>query len=70
MNTRMGRRADHIIGPWAAIGAGVGMLFGLLSGDDLPIALVIGAAVGLLVGLVVDVLAPPAPEHDADVRHF
>jgi hypothetical protein len=70
MNAQPHRTTDQAVGPWAAIGAGIGMLFGLLSGAELPIALVLGAAVGLVVGVVVDSLTPPtAGDHDDAIRH-
>ena len=57
MQTRNASQEQSLVGPYAAIGAALGLVFAVLNGSDGPIVLVIGAAVGLLVGLVVDALA-------------
>jgi hypothetical protein len=71
----MTTHADHglyglSVGPWSGIGAGIGLVFALLSGAELPLGLVFGAALGSLVGLAVDALgAPRHGDHEAEIRH-
>jgi uncharacterized membrane protein len=42
------------VGGGVGIGAALGLLFGLLLSDDMPIVLIAGAAIGLVVGSLVD----------------
>jgi hypothetical protein len=57
-----------LIGPGAALGAALGLLFALLSGFELPLGMIFGVAVGLLLGLAVDALAA-GDHHDDELHH-
>jgi zinc transporter ZupT len=58
METRKVRHETSVVGPYAAIGAAMGLVAASLNGADAAIALVFGAAIGLLVGILVDALVP------------
>jgi hypothetical protein len=70
MHTSMDRRHRGVIGPWSAIGAGMGLVFALLVGAELPLGLLFGATAGLLAGLVADALTgPDRVDHDDTLHH-
>jgi uncharacterized membrane protein len=48
------RKTAYYAGSGLAIGAGIGMIFGLLLFENLAWGCVIGAAVGLVIGAVID----------------
>ena len=57
MNSSKGeksRKTVYYAGSGLAIGAAIGMIFGLLLFEDLAWGCVIGAAAGLLIGAVID----------------
>lgn len=47
-------KATNFAGSGMAIGAAIGMIFGLLMFEDLPMGYVIGAALSLVIGAVID----------------
>ena len=49
------RRIAHYAGSGLAIGAAIGMIFGLLLFEDLTWGCIIGAGVGLVIGATIDV---------------
>jgi len=50
----MSRKTVHYAGAGLAIGAAIGMIFGLMLFENLALGCVVGAAAGLLIGAVVD----------------
>ena len=48
------RKAEYYAGSGLAIGAGIGMIFGLLLFENLAWGCVIGSALGLLIGAAID----------------
>ena len=58
MEPNSGRRQTVVYtGTRIALGAGLGMLFGLMLLSNLPLGVMLGAVAGLLVGAVVDMQA-------------
>jgi len=55
------RNTAYYVGSGLAIGAGVGMIFGLLLFENLALGCVIGAAVGLVMGAAIDAQGRDAP---------